>query len=107
MHITNHIHTRAKNIIVSLVTCCVKFAVFIFCVISMSLYSFQNGLDGALKAAEALKEQRAERHLELQKRICSVELQSPNRGAFTPTTNHARGMIIYYSARFSPECSCF
>ncbi|KAF6031228.1 LRCH3 [Bugula neritina] len=38
-----------------------------------------NGFDGAIKAAESLKEQRAERHLELQKRICNAELVSPSR----------------------------
>ncbi|XP_067948447.1 leucine-rich repeat and calponin homology domain-containing protein 1-like isoform X3 [Watersipora subatra] len=45
----------------------------------------ENGLDSAVKAAESLKEQRAERHLELKSRITGAELRSPGSSVITPT----------------------
>lgn len=44
----------------------------------------QNGLESTLRAAEAMKEQRQERHQELQRRILQTELHSPsNRSNLT------------------------
>ena len=44
-------------------------------------------MDNAVKAAESLKEQRAERHLELKSRITGAELRSPGTSSAATPTN--------------------